>query len=182
MICKISYSGMPGFTHTRYLNIENTVTPSFYFPSPLEKDKHHECTAELPFVSLEPFAQQPFPLANASLLNLSVASVTPVPLAATWLGVLQKLGGTSKTGLLVKKLRGRNNSVIGSTGMTGKSSGAGMWVTPKVCHSTTSVLSTDPVPSPTHSGKPSDGSPDVCGTWRPAGQSWSSLSVSLLVQ
>lgn len=81
------------------------------------------------------------------------------------------------TGLLVKKFRGRSSSVIGSAGMTGKSSGAGMCVTPKVCQRTMSVLSMDSVPSPIHSGRPRDGSPEVCGTWRPAGQSWSSESV-----
>lgn len=75
------------------------------------------------------------------------------------------------TGLLAKKFLGRSSSVMGSTGMTGKSSGAGMCVTPKVCHSTTSVFSMDSLPSPIHSGRPGDGSPDVWGTWRPAGQS-----------
>jgi hypothetical protein len=44
-------------------------------------------------------------------------------------------------GLRVKKLRGLSNSVIGSAGMIGKSSGDGKCVIPKVCHKTTSVLS-----------------------------------------
>lgn len=52
----------------------------------------------------------------------------------------------------------------------GKSSGVGKCVTPKVCQSTTSVLSRLPCGSAEiHSGMPFDGSPEVCGTWRPAG-------------
>lgn len=46
----------------------------------------------------------------------------------------------SMHGLRVKKLRGRSSSDMGSAGMMGKSSGAGKWVSPKVCHRTTSVL------------------------------------------
>src|SRR5688572_24348520 len=80
------------------------------------------------------------------------------------------------TGLFVKKFRGRRRSVIGSTGMTGKSSGEGMCVTPKVCQRTMSVLVVDVLPSPIHSGIPREGSPEVWGTWRPAGQSSSSRS------
>lgn len=65
------------------------------------------------------------------------------------------------TGLLAKKFRGRRRSVIGSAGMTGKSSGAGICVTPNVCQRTTSVFSMDSLPSPIHSGRPRDGSPEV---------------------
>ena len=80
-------------------------------------------------------------------------------------------------GLRVKKLRGRSKSVMGSAGMTGKSSGAGKWVRPKVCQSTTSVLSMDSDGlAPIQAGRPAEGSPEVCGTWRPAGWICSSLS------
>jgi hypothetical protein len=58
---------------------------------------------------------------------------------------------------------------MGSAGMIGKSSGAGKWVSPKVCQRTTSVLSMEASPLAIHSGIPFEGSPDVCGTWRPAG-------------
>lgn len=83
------------------------------------------------------------------------------------------------TGLLLKKFRGRSRSVMGSAGITGKSSGEGMCVTPKVCHRTMSVLSMEVVPSPIHSVMPALGSPEVWGTWRPAGHSSSSRSVSV---
>ena len=79
-------------------------------------------------------------------------------------------------GLQVKKWRGRRRSVMGSAGMMGKSSGEGKCVMPKVCQSTISVLVMDSVPSPIHSVIPLVGSPEVCGTWSPATQSWSSRS------
>jgi hypothetical protein len=87
----------------------------------------------VPFVAQQ---EPPFALENASLLKLSAAFNTPWFPAATWLGVLAYEGGTSMTGLLVKKLRGRNNSVMGSAGMTGKSSGAGKCDKPQLCQST----------------------------------------------
>jgi len=46
--------------------------------------------------------------------------VLPAPL-----GQLEKLGGISKHGFLSKKFLGLNSTLIGSAGMTGKSSGAG---------------------------------------------------------
>jgi hypothetical protein len=82
------------------------------------------------------------------------------------------------TGLFVKKCLGRSSRVRGSAGMMGKSSGAGKCVRPNVCQRTISVSSIDSEPSPIHSANPSDGWPEVWGTWRPAGQSWSSRSVS----
>ena len=65
---------------------------------------------------------------------------------------------------------------MGSAGITGKSSGAGKCVMPKVCQSTTSVLSIEASPLAIHSGIPREGSPEVCGTCRPAGRIWSSSS------
>jgi hypothetical protein len=50
---------------------------------------------------------------------------------------------------------------MGSAGMTGKSSGEGKCVMPKVCQSTMSVLSMDASSLAIHSGMPRDGSPDV---------------------
>jgi hypothetical protein len=67
---------------------------------------------------------------------------------------------------------------MGSAGMTGKSSGAGKCVMPNVCQRTMSVLSIEASPFAIHSGMPREGSPDVWGTWRPAGRIWSSSSVS----
>ena len=68
-------------------------------------------------------------------------------------------------------------TVIGSAGMTGKSSGDGKCVRPKVCHSTTSSLSRLAVGlAAIQAGKPCEGSPEVWGTWRPAGWSWPSSS------
>ena len=58
-----------------------------------------------------------------------------------WLGVEEKLGGTSSAGFFRKKFRGLSSNVIGSAGMTGKSSGDGKCVMPNVCHSTISVFS-----------------------------------------
>ncbi|MDB5910648.1 MAG: hypothetical protein JWP34_4762 [Massilia sp.] len=132
----------------------------------------HQAQQLFPFV---PFVSPSSPKAN--LLTRSAASSAPFPPASTWLGVLAYEGGTSMTGLDVKKFLGRSSSVMGSAGMTGKSSGAGMCVTPKVCQSTMSSSSTDSVPSPIHSGKPREGSPDVWGTCLPAGKIWSSESV-----
>ena len=43
----------------------------------------------------------------------------PLNILATWLGVEQKLGGTSKAGFFKKKFLGRSSKVIGSAGMTG---------------------------------------------------------------
>lgn len=80
------------------------------------------------------------------------------------------------TGLCVKKCRGRSSSVTDSTGMMGKSSGEGKWLRPKVCQRTMSSSSTLSDPSPSQSTRPTGVSPDVWGTWRPAGQSWSSAS------
>lgn len=81
------------------------------------------------------------------------------------------------TGLFRKKFRGLRSNVMGSTGMIGKSSGEGKCTTPKVCQRTISSLSTLSFPSPIHSGRPTSVSPDVWGTCRPAGQSWSSRSM-----
>ena len=69
-------------------------------------------------------------------------------------------------------------TVIGSAGITGKSSGEGKCVRPKVCHNTTSSLSrlADGL-AEIQAGRPWEGSPEVCGTWRPAGWSWESSSV-----
>jgi hypothetical protein len=65
-------------------------------------------------------------------------------------------------GLRVKKLRGRSNSVIGSAGMIGKSSGDGKCVMPKVCHNTTSVLSRFSLGlASIQAGMPWEGSPEV---------------------
>src|SRR6266480_1092444 len=47
---------------------------------------------------------------------------------------------------------------------------------PNVCHRTTSVFSILTSPSAIHSGKPLEGSPEVCGTCLPAGWISSSLS------
>lgn len=69
-------------------------------------------------------------------------------------------------------------TVMGSAGITGKSSGEGKCVRPKVCQSTTSWLSTLASGSAAiQAGRPWEGSPEVWGTWRPAGWSCSSLSV-----
>jgi len=91
---------------------------------------------------------------------------SPIPMnLAFWLGVLAWLGGTSNAGFFVKKFLGLNDSVIGSAGMTGKSSGDGKCVIPKVCQRTISVLSIDSLPcSAIHAGRPCEGSPDVWGT------------------
>ena len=42
-----------------------------------------------------------------------------------------------------KKPKGINMKPVDSTGMTGQSSGRGTWVTPKECHSTMSVSTTE---------------------------------------
>lgn len=56
-------------------------------------------------------------------------------------------------------------TVIGSAGMTGKSSGDGKCVRPKVCHSTTSALSRLALGSAAiQAGRPWEGSPEVWGT------------------
>lgn len=69
-------------------------------------------------------------------------------------------------------------TVIGSAGITGKSSGEGKCVRPKVCHNTTSSLSRLAEGlAEIQAGRPWEGSPEVCGTWRPAGWSWESSSV-----
>jgi hypothetical protein len=95
---------------------------------------------------------------NASLLSAS----TSVPPCLTPLGTLEWLGAISRQGLRVKKLRGLRSSVIGSAGMTGKSSGLGKCVMPKVCHRTTSALTRLAVGSASiHAGMPCEGSPDV---------------------
>lgn len=74
--------------------------------------------------------------------------------------------------------RVRTYTVIGSAGMTGKSSGDGKCVSPNVCQSTTSSLSRFASGSAAiQAGRPWEGSPEVCGTWRPAGWSWMSESV-----
>ena len=65
----------------------------------------------------------------------------------------------------MKKFLGLRRSVIGSAGMTGKSSGDGKCVIPKVCHKTISVFSILSLAwASIHSGRPRDGSPDVWGT------------------
>lgn len=57
-----------------------------------------------------------------------------------------------------------------NTHITGKSSGAGKCVSPNVCQSTTSVFTIDSEGfAAIQAGRPSDGSPLVWGTWRPAG-------------
>lgn len=102
---------------------------------------------------------------------------TPPFFPATWLGVRALLGGTSNAGFLLKKCRGRSKSDMGSAGMTGKSSGAGKCVMPKVCQRTTSVLSMESeAVAAIQAGRPCEGVPLVCGTWRPAG--WISVSES----
>lgn len=59
---------------------------------------------------------------------------------------------------------------MGSAGMMGKSSGDGKWVIPKVCQTTMSVFSIEALGlASIHSGRPREGSPDVCGTCWPAG-------------
>jgi hypothetical protein len=60
---------------------------------------------------------------------------------------------------------------MGSAGMMGKSSGLGKWVRPNVCQRTTSVLSIEALgpACSIHMGRPWEGSPEVWGTWRPAG-------------
>lgn len=111
----------------------------------------------------------------ASLLALSVVS-KPVLFAAISLGVTEYDGGTSITGLLVKKFRGLKRSVMPSAGMMGKSSGEGKCVMPNVCHRTMSVLATFWVPLPTQVPSPLEGIPDDWTTWSPAAQSSSSES------
>lgn len=88
--------------------------------------------------------------------NLDVLSTfnehesTPLLPALTSLVVLAKEGLTSSTGFSVKKFLGLNiNSKI-SVGMTGKSSGAGKWVIPKVWKKRMSEFSIVSVPSPIH--------------------------------
>lgn len=84
----------------------------------------------------------------------------------------------------MKNPLGLKNNVIGSAGMMGKSSGAGKCVMPNVCQRTRSVLSKGVVGSAAiQVGRPGDGVepepedlPEVWGTWRPAGWSWSSAS------
>ena len=55
------------------------------------------------------------------------------------------LGGTSRAGLRSKKPHGFSENETVSTGMTGQSSGRGMWWMPKTCHSTMSVSAIGPV-------------------------------------
>lgn len=75
----------------------------------------------------------------------------------------------------MKKFLGLSNTVIGSAGMIGKSSGDGKWVRPKVCQRTMSVLSIlledddEASASSIQAGRPAEGSPEVWGTCRPAG-------------
>lgn len=54
---------------------------------------------------------------------------------------------------------------------------------PKVCQSTMSAFAmrSDGLAS-IHAGRPAEGSPEVWGTWRPAGWIWSSESGELLRQ
>ena len=52
-------------------------------------------------------------------------------------------GGTSSAGLRSKNPAGTSWKPVVSTGMTGQSSGRGTWVTPNVCHTTTSVPTSD---------------------------------------
>src|SRR5207253_5423617 len=63
-------------------------------------------------------------------------------------------GGTSSVGLRSKNPNGTSENPAYSTGITGQSSGRGMWVTPNVCHSTTSV-STRERSAAVHWGNPS---------------------------
>lgn len=94
--------------------------------------------------------------------------------ACVWAGKRGMDGGKIKR----TQERGRTHTVIGSAGMTGKSSGEGKCVRPKVCHSTTSSLSRFAEGfAAIQAGSPWEGSPEVCGTWRPAGCSWVSSSV-----
>jgi hypothetical protein len=113
---------------------------------------------------------------HTTTLVLSFPSLPFFP-ASTSPGVLAKLGITSSAGFLTKKFLGRSRSVIGSAGMTGKSSGLGKWTMPKVCQRTMSVLAMFSVGlSEIHLGRPWEGSPEVWGTCRPAGWNWASLS------
>lgn len=87
---------------------------------------------------------------------------TPSLLFLTSLGVMHKLGLTSSAGFLSKKFLGRSNNVMGSAGMTGKSSGEGKCVMPKVCQRTTSVSAILAVGDVSiHSGIPREGVPEV---------------------
>ncbi|KAJ0109372.1 Copper amine oxidase 1 [Diaporthe amygdali] len=63
------------------------------------------------------------------------------------------LGGTSRAGFLVKKPSGFSITLILSDGITGKSSGLGLCVSPNVCQSTMSVSSTLS-PQDAHSERP----------------------------
>jgi hypothetical protein len=65
------------------------------------------------------------------------------------------------TGFPAKKFLGLSSSVMGSAGMTGKSSGEGKCVTPKVCQSTMSVLSMLSVPAPIQDSMPRGVEPEV---------------------
>ena len=56
---------------------------------------------------------------NANLLRLSTIPLIPDLPEATWLGVLEYEGGTSRQGLDVKKFLGRSRTDIGSAGITG---------------------------------------------------------------
>lgn len=70
----------------------------------------------------------------------------------------------------MKKFLGLSNTVMGSAGMIGKSSGDGKWVRPKVCQRTMSVLSIELLgpevasASSIQAGRPCEGSPEVWGT------------------
>jgi hypothetical protein len=125
--------------------VHNSYGHSTYTPAPnLSPEQHATASCFFP--------------PNASLLSVS----TSVPPCLTPLGTLEWLGGMSRHGFRVKKLRGLRSSVIGSAGMTGKSSGLGKCVIPKVCQSTTSVLTKLAVGFDSiHAGIPCDGSPDV---------------------
>ena len=52
-------------------------------------------------------------------------------------------GGTSSAGLRSKNPAGNNEKPQYSTGITGQSSGRGIWVNPKVCQTTRSVFSSE---------------------------------------
>lgn len=108
----------------------------------------------------------------------------PCFLATTSDGALAKLGLTSNAGFLSKKFLGLSNTFMLSVGMTGKSSGAGKWVRPKVCQRTRSVLSMEEWEVAAiqsvrveflllgvvgEVGVGVGGSPEVWGTCRPAG-------------
>ena len=63
-------------------------------------------------------------------------------------------GGTSRAGFRSKKPTGESRKPVDSTGMTGQSSGRGMWVRPNVCQTTTSVSATGRSAA-VHRGSPS---------------------------